>query len=67
MLGFGSLFFFFFFALAEKIFVMVGPHFVLHFLTLFLDGSLMALKCSLKVQFHITPSHITDVMQLHLV
>lgn len=45
---------------------MVGLHFVLHFSELFLDGSLKALKCSLKVQCHISPASITDVMWVHL-
>lgn len=46
---------------------MVSLHFILHFSILFLDGSLKALKCSLEVQFHITPAPVTDVVWLYLV
>lgn len=57
----------FFLLWLRKVFVMIGPDFILHFLILFPGGSLMVLKCSLRVQFHIAPRRITDVMQLHLV
>lgn len=46
----------------KNVFVVVDLHFILHFSVLFLGGSL---KCCLKVQCHITPAPITDVMWLH--
>lgn len=53
---------FLFFVFTEESLCKVGLHFILHFSVLFLDGSLK----TLKVQCHITPLPITDVMWLHL-